>query len=631
MKNILSPQKIFLIIASIFGFLVIVFTPPFEPQDEICHFQRAWQVSTGNFSAINRDHRLGGYVPKSMEQLLEEFNPYFLNNFNKITPNDLWHSRLIPLNSHDTVFVDFPNTALYSSILYIPQSIGISIGKLFNAGPFWLLYFGRVTNYLFYLIIVFLSIKIMPVNKWLFMILALLPISLTTNSSLSADTLVNSLSLLTISIILYLAYSDNIKKITVKNILLIFLLSFLIGHAKLVYIPILMLLVLIPTHKFGKILNKVIVILIAISIGVGTVKVQKSSIDSKYLPYSEYNLKYRDYTCLNKGCDINKQIDFIKVHPLRTVKVFIKSFFAEFVHMVQGYICLTGWGHNYPPQWAVWISFLLIFFVTIFGNNPENSFSLTLLQRSYLILIAGIMTALVMLSQYLSWDIVGEDKAYPFIGRYFIPILPLFFISIIGLIKTKYTIYSHNISTKLVIGFCILCGILNVYLIIINSYTLNQYPKAKWEISFSLKNDTLGTKYIVIANDTIASLSRPDKSLITDEKHFTGNQSVKISDKNPYGFTVRIFKGYAKDKIVASCRSFGYGGFIDFQEFPAGINYFVYKTIPERDSLGWKYHEAEFILQNDITKDKEFRVFMWWPNPDSIYLDDFKVAYYERD
>jgi len=87
----------------------------------------------------------------------------------------------------------------------------------------------------------------------------------------------------------------------------------------------------------------------------------------------------------------------------------------------------------------------------------------------------------------------------------------------------------------------------------------------------------------------------------------------------------------ANDKVVVTCRSYGRGGFIDFQEHPDGINYWATKTYPQKDSLGWKYQELQYILQHDILKNNELRVFAWWPYTDSIYFDNFSLKYFEKD
>jgi hypothetical protein len=137
--------------------------------------------------------------------------------------------------------------------------------------------------------------------------------------------------------------------------------------------------------------------------------------------------------------------------------------------------------------------------------------------------------------------------------------------------------------------------------------------------------------YIISAQDTIAVLSIPTKNNLSNEKVFTGRVSLKMSNNNPYGFTLRIFKGSANDKIVVSCRSYGYGGYLDFQEYPNGINYWSANTYKQKDSLGWKFQEVQFILPHNITKKMKLGLFEWFPDKDSIYMDNFKVCYFEKD
>jgi uncharacterized membrane protein len=628
------PHIVFLYITVVFGILMIVLTPPFQPQDEASHFYRAWQVSSGTFSSIKQNHRLGGYIPRSLEKFYTEFHPFTLNQYNKISPNQLWQTRLIALEPNDTVFIDFTNTALYSAFLYLPQALGIFIGHKFGANPFWLFYFGRLSNLLIFIILVYFAIKIMPFKKWLLVLLASLPLSLTIHSSLSADVLVNSISYLIIAIILNFSFNENIQQLSFKHILVILIFSVLIGLAKLVYVPILFLLVLIPSWKFKSTKVKIGILTVAIFAGIGTAYIQKSTIDSRYIPYSEYNITYRDYTALNKGCDINKQIEFIKEKPKHTIKVFVKSFFSEFRIMVKSYTGILGWEHFNPPNWFIYMAYLIIFFISMFGFKLSTTPDFSLLQRCLIGSIVFVLVVLIMLSQYLSWDLVGENSVYPLIGRYFIPVFPLFFIMLFNVMKIKSNFYSPNAIIKGIFAFCLFSGLLSLYMISIGSYTLNDYTHKKWKASYSFKeneNDTNDIEFIISGNDTIAALSKPTGSFISDEKVFTGLHSLKISNKNPYGFTLKIFKGMANDKLVISCRSYGYCSLLDVQEFPNGINFWTSKTYPQKDSLGWKYQEVQFILPHSIEKNNELRVFAWWPYKDSIYLDNYSVTYFEKD
>ena len=92
-----------------------------------------------------------------------------------------------PLNPSARKFVRFPNTALYSPLVYLPQSIGMAVGRLLGVSAPTLCLFGRICNLLAWVTLVFLAIRvtlvflairITPVYKWLFFVLALMPMSL---------------------------------------------------------------------------------------------------------------------------------------------------------------------------------------------------------------------------------------------------------------------------------------------------------------------------------------------------------------------------------------------------------------------------------------------------------------------
>ena len=636
MKRLLIPHKAFLLISLVFGFLLVTLTPPFQVPDEINHFYRAWQVSTGTFSSVKENQRLGGYVPKSFDQLSAAFRPFTLNPYNRISPEQVWQTREIELNKDEVFFKDFANTALYSAFLYLPQASGIFIGRLIELNPFWLVYLGRFFNLLTFVFIGYYAIKIVPFKKWLFVLLISLPMSLAVHSSLSADVLLNALSFLLIAIILNLAFNDNIQKISRNYIWVIFVLSIFIGLAKLIYVPILFLLVFIPSKKFISPKIKTGILIVAIGAGLGTAIVQKSVIDSKYIPYSEYDEVYRDQSMLKRGVDINKQMDFVIANPIITTKVFVKSFFKEFRYMTRGYIGILGWADINLPSWFIYLAYFIIFLISLFNFENGHIPGFTFFQRSFIGLIVLGLLVLIMLSQYLSWDLVGEDRVYPLQGRYFIPVFPLFFIMVFNVFKIKFKSSFTSMIAKGVFVFCLFSGMLSVYSVVAKSYILQNYSQTKWKVNYSFKENIHDTtenrlEYIVSDSDTVAIFEKPGRSFITDEKVFTGPRSFKLSPDNPYGFPLKIYKGLANEKFIVSYRGLGYGGLLVVHEFPKGYYYMSGKTYDHRDSLGWKFHEVQFILPNNIADSNELRVYVWNPDEESIYIDEFSVTYFEKD
>ncbi len=626
-----KPNSVFFLLL-FFGLLLVIVTPPFRVPDEINHFYRAWQVSEGDFSSVNNNQRLGGYVPKSMITFSSRFRPILMNIYNKISPAELWATHSISLNQNDTTFVDFTNTALYSAFLYLPQALGIFIGKKLSDSTFWVFYAGRISSLLIFSVLIFLALKILPVKKWLFLILVTLPMSLSVNSSLSADMLVNAMVFLFLAIVMNLAYNDTVLKISYKHVLLIFVISFFIGLAKLVYVPFLLLLLLIPGSKFHRPYFRLLVIAAAISIGFGMAIIQKKQIDSKYIPYEKYNFSYRDYTMLGKGVDIKKQTEFVTGHPGYTMLVFIRSFFREFRYMTRSYIGILGWADLSLPRWFIFLSYLVIFMFTLFDFRESYAKLLPVKHRSLFVFVSLFITALIMLSQYMSWDMVGEDKVYPLQGRYFIPVFPLFFLTFSDLFKVMFKWHLTPFFNKIAIAFVISSGVLSIYTIASKSYTLYNYHQKKWEFRFSYKdfskdkNDTM--KYIICNADTVAVFQKPDTDYVSPERILTGVVSLKLSEQNPYGFIMKIKRGMAHEKYVVSCRYYGYSCLIVFHETPDGFYYASSRVYAEKDTLGWKYLENQIILPHKMADYSSLYLYTWYPGKDSVFIDDFRITCY---
>lgn len=137
--------------------------------------------------------------------------------------------------------------------------------------------------------------------------------------------------------------------------------------------------------------------------------------------------------------------------------------------------------------------------------------------------------------------------------------------------------------------------------------------------------------FLVSKQDTIAVFSRPEKRFASKERVFTGSQSLKLSKKDPNGCTLRIFKIAEGDKIIASCRTTGYDGYMTVQEFPNGIGYSSCKIYAKRDYLGWKYNECQFIMPHKLPDSTELRVFLFFPGKDSMYMDDIRIRCLGKD
>jgi uncharacterized membrane protein len=336
-----------------------------------------------------------------------------------------------PLNTDSVVFADFPNTAIYSPVSYIPSVFSIFILKKLHFSIGSIFYGARFFSFLIWIVAIFYSIRIIPVHKKLFMCLALLPMSLSVNSSLSADTVTNMGAFILIAYTLRCAFSD--KKYSIINFMVMSLLVLLLASAKLLYTPLVLLFLMIPKEKFTSKRAFYLQFGSLLSMGLLVVFLWASAIKHLHIPYSSYNPAYRDNGIdVYKGADAFRQMHFVESHWLYFIKVTLNSFLGResFLRNCEAYIGILGWFDLALFPWMYILAYMLLFFTVItengYGNRP-----FTIKHRIIMLISLLVVLFLINLSQYMSFATI-EDKYVVMQGRYFIPVLPLLFILFTG-------------------------------------------------------------------------------------------------------------------------------------------------------------------------------------------------------
>lgn len=614
----ISPQRLFLIFSLFFGTIISIITPPFQVPDEINHFYRAYQISEGKFKAVKDDDRVGGYIPESIVLFTSHYSKLTLNTYSRIRFREIKNSAEISLNSSEKVFIDFPNTALYTPISYIPQSISILFLRLMDCKPLYILYIARIITLLFWITLVYISIKIIPFQKWLFVILSILPMSLSVNSSISADIITNALSFLLIAYVLKLAFDNN--KFSKKDMLIFSLLVIFLGLAKLIYVSLLFLFLIIPKKKFNSFKHYIFSFIIIFILGFGFAFIGKRSIDRLYTPYHKYNVEYREGSILAYNADMNDQIDFIKNNTGQTVKVFLKSFTAEFNTMIKSYIGRLGWGDTPIPNLIVIISYIIIFLTAISSNYEKFSFNYR--QRFIFISVSIIILFSVLLSQYLTWNAVGSDRAYPLQGRYFIPVFPLIFIIFLN---HKFSI-NKILNRYIVLLFTLFIGFFTIFYLY-NRFYFNYNLTKQFEIICDAEIVSDDNKFLLIPESDTIKFSNLD--FRTNEASYSGDYSIRLNPENQFGFSYKFYDVKKGDKIIVSVRQSGRKGKIVFQEDVKKGLYFKSSKIINKYQNNWYELESEFFSPKDFT-DTGLKIYIWYSSDADAYFDDFKITFFKK-
>lgn len=446
-----SPEKAFLSIGLFFGILFLLVIPPFQVSDEIHHFFRSYQVSEGKIVAEKRDNATGGLIPRSLVSSVVIWTEIPFHPERKTTKKQFIESFNISLKKKDSLFTKFANTALYSPIPYLPQAIGIALGKAFYLSPIILMYLGRLTNLLISVYVTFITIKITPAFKWVFFLLALTPMATFQRSSLSPDSFINSIGILLIATIIRCAFDINKEKIVKIDIVVLCLLSILLSLSKQAYFLIPFLCFLIPQYKFGT-QKKYFAICLFLSL--------TSAI--AWICWS-FVIKEIHVPLKPDAPVVAEQARFVLSHPVKFAVIVLKDFNVNLDAYLKQFIGVLGWLDTQLPSILLISYSHILVVIALIDSRPNVIITFRDKLKIFAVLLAT--SFLMSLLVYLSWTPVGKEAVEGIQGRYFIPIAPLLFLLFyntkiilntlnnkLGLVTVSYSLFALSITLSVLLN-----------------------------------------------------------------------------------------------------------------------------------------------------------------------------------
>lgn len=266
----LTEMQVFKVLVPIIFVLFFICMPIFQNHDEDSHWIRIYDMAQGNFLtsteygsifAENSTNYPAAKMPKSILKIIEM--QYSTNH----SIRDLMDVRL---NPEEEIYVAMPTTAIYSPVQYLPQAIGVYVTKLITDRPIVMAYAARLMNMVTCYILLYFAMKFIPFGKKILLLVMSIPIAVEGLTSLSPDGITISVSLLLISYILHLIYDEKVSRITWKNKLVLTVLGIVVALCKIVYLPLVGLVLLLPKEKFKsreeQILTIGAIILVAVAV-----------------------------------------------------------------------------------------------------------------------------------------------------------------------------------------------------------------------------------------------------------------------------------------------------------------------------------------------------------------------------
>jgi uncharacterized membrane protein len=479
----------------VFGIGILILTPPFEVPDEPQHFFRAFQLSEGRFRDFvvlapdekdgMRSMRYGTLLPKSLSALVDSSDVANVRfkRYSKVQTSKLWTSLTTKLNANDREYLPVPD---YPPAAYIPQVVGIWIGRLLRLSPLFLFYFARLTALCVWVALTFTAIRMTPVLKWGCFLLALMPMVLFLAGSTSSDSIILGVSLLLSATLFRWAYDSSKDRIGAWDLAGLFAMAFVIALSKAIYLSLLFLYFLAPPSKFSskKMYYGGIAVVLALSAGVYFVWTQlPSSITPEAAPpasaaapqpaqpvpaqppspappkaqLSRYGVDESPYV----GISPEKQKEFILSHPARFARVLVNTLSISGSFYLNSFIGYLGWLDTPLPTWLIYTYATALIVACLLSSDRVNW-----TQRTLAGAVFGL-TALASLTYlYLGWTNVGRASIEGLQGRHLIPVAP----ALLLLFSANSRPPVRNLVSIILIGLAILTNSIAAYALLERFY-----------------------------------------------------------------------------------------------------------------------------------------------------------------
>jgi uncharacterized membrane protein len=290
---------------------------------------------------------------------------------------------------------------------YIASGLGIAIARLLHLGAIPTFYMGRVFNAALFIFLVYLSIKIIPVGKETLFVISMFPMVLQQTATYSYDSIIIGLLFLFTAMTMSVFLQD--KKISVKQFVILALLSIGVAISKFVYAPLILILLAIPSDKLSvKKPNALKAAIIAALVLGGTIMMIVLQNTLGVLQYFTPSYAAGNSSIL---VTIVRYWEMIQMTAIN-----ISDFYF------QSLVAYPGWYQIYVPFSIVCVYYLLLVF-SLFRNDDNKYLSLsTKVWTAVLIFMSCVLITLPMAAKYTNAD---SDTISSVQGRYFLPLIPI--------------------------------------------------------------------------------------------------------------------------------------------------------------------------------------------------------------
>lgn len=431
-KKEVKLENIYLSLIIPLGIMYCIANPLGMVPDEDQHAKKSMAISNGVFFSHKDEN--GNPVDKFNGKLHEVCT-------RTITSYEEAYNRVTAPETDFEVEMIY-SMATYAPICHMPQALGMFLTRILGGGVSLQCYIARLFNMAFAIILTYFAIKIIPIKKQIVFFLGLLPLTIMEYASMSSDALTISSCLFYISYILNLKYNDEIKTITVKDMIIIFITSMVVSLCKIVYVPLCLLVFLLPKEKFKS--NKA-----KLCYTIGTF-IAAIVLNIVWLIYASTFL-----TEVNPRVNAVEQVKYILTNPISYILILFRSIHIYNQTFILS-LCGEGLGH-YNAQASVLFVFpcLVLFAMLFFVNEDKKKKEINWLTKLICLFIFVSIVLLIYTSLYVAWTPVRHATIKGVQSRYFLPVVLLTAL----VLDNKTIVFDKKLKDKYISSFMLFFNI----------------------------------------------------------------------------------------------------------------------------------------------------------------------------
>jgi hypothetical protein len=394
-----DPRRFFVIAAVVGGVAFLIVTPPFQVPDEPAHFYQAYLLSEGRLRTVQQGNAPGASLPSSLRRLTElmvgdvPFNPDA-----RIAEGASRRARALRLEPDRLEHITFPKAIRYSPLPYLPQAVGLAVGRWLGASPYELVHWARASNLLVSIALILLALHQLPGYRWFAVLVALTPMAMFLRSSMSADATTTGIAFVLAATIAKLAVGPSAHA-TRRDLLVLVGASAALCLTKPVYFPLLLAVLAIPSHRLPAVRRGTLAVLILIIV-VGAVA-------------AAYAIALPSLRAVS--LDTSIRIEKVLFEPLEFLELLVGGYVTNAARFGAQFVGRLGWMDTALPAPLIILYALFLVGFAIFES--DRTVRVTRGQR--LIFLGATIASLAVLGTAIY---VLGGRLILLQGRYFHPI-----------------------------------------------------------------------------------------------------------------------------------------------------------------------------------------------------------------